>query len=248
MEIRRQMLHVVTAGVTGLALATLGSESILLLGLLGVLGLACLGPDPRTSPWRLRAEAVPAGGPLPGNHPGGVDLGGLSLCLRDGSQADDDFDWSPDCLEFVEDDEEISFLPPYATDEPEDDDSEDPAEEDWTPPFETNGTTGQVEVPDSVEPVRKVPIPRHFALGTVAIIRRLLEPAEVAQILLEQRRQPRLRFGDLAIQMGLLDETQLRELLLTQQEGLFTDNEIREARARLRAFREMDASRDSSVA
>ena len=42
---------------------------------------------------------------------------------------------------------------------------------------------------------------------------------------------------------------ELDELLLAQQEGLFTDDEIREARARLRAFREMEAEAgDPSVA
>ena len=236
-ENRQQMLVVVTAGAMGLALAPEGSASILALVLLALGGLAGTHRTLLPSVAGIRR----AGGPRRGLHI-------PSIYLRDSAgSGDDDLNWSPDGLEFA-DSEEISFLPPYATDDPEELDEEDEDEEEWTPPFEANGATGNVEVPDPVEPVRDVPIPRHFALGTVAIIRRLLEPAEVARILLEQRRQPRLRFGDLAVQMKLLDDTQLRELLVAQQEGLFTDEEIREARARLRAFREIEASRDPSAA
>jgi hypothetical protein len=129
--------------------------------------------------------------------------------------------------------EEISFLPPYASggeetaqvnvgagNEPWDiddvDDSEDAA----------GGSRS------------KMPMPRHFALGTVAVIRKLLEPEDVERILAEQRRYPRLRFGDIAVQLGLLTEPQLQEVLLAQQQGVFTDAEIRDARNRMRSFRE----------
>lgn len=84
----------------------------------------------------------------------------------------------------------------------------------------------------------EVPVPRHFALGTVALVRNLLTPAEVARVLLEQRMQPGKKFGVLAVEMGLLSDSQREELLLAQQEGLFTDGEMREARQRLREFRE----------
>ncbi len=87
----------------------------------------------------------------------------------------------------------------------------------------------------------EIPIPRHFALGTVALIRQLLTPAEVARVLIEQRRQPDRRFATLAVEMGLLDDSQREELLLAQQEGLFTEQEMREARERLREFRESTA-------
>ena len=90
-------------------------------------------------------------------------------------------------------------------------------------------------------PVNEVPVPRHFALGTVALVRDLLTPAEVARVLLEQRRQPGKKFGVLAVEMGLLSESQREELLLAQQEGLFTDAEMRDARQRLRQFRESAA-------
>lgn len=90
-------------------------------------------------------------------------------------------------------------------------------------------------------PVTEVPVPRHFALGTVALVRDLLSPAEVARVLLEQRRQPEKKFGFLAVEMNLLSESQREELLLAQQEGLFTDAEMRDARQRLRDFRESAA-------
>ncbi len=90
-------------------------------------------------------------------------------------------------------------------------------------------------------PVNEVPVPRHFALGTVALVRDLLTPGEVARVLLEQRKQSGKKFGVLAVEMGLLSDSQREELLLAQQEGLFTDAEMRDARQRLRDFRESAA-------
>jgi hypothetical protein len=90
-------------------------------------------------------------------------------------------------------------------------------------------------------PATDVPIPRHFALGTVALIRRLLTPSQVAKVLMEQRRQPEKRFASLAVELGFLTDSQREELLLAQQEGLFTEAEMREARERLREFRESAA-------
>jgi hypothetical protein len=89
--------------------------------------------------------------------------------------------------------------------------------------------------------VTEVPIPRHFALGTVALIRQLLTPPEVARVLMEQRRQPDKRFATLAVEMGLLEDSQREELLLAQQEGLFTEDEMRQAREGLHQFRESTA-------
>lgn len=96
-------------------------------------------------------------------------------------------------------------------------------------------------------PAVEVPVPRHFALGTVALVRDLLTPAEVARVLLEQRRQPAKKFGTLAVEMGLLTENQREALLLAQQEGLFTDAEMRDARQRLREFRENAAHSMASL-
>ena len=139
--------------------------------------------------------------------------------------------------------EEISFLPPYASGLSEEEEGEGEGEGEG---YGAVGTTAAGPIAagldDGSESFGVVPIPRHFALGTVAIIRKLLEPAEVAQILMEQKRQPKLRFGEIGIQLDLLTESQLQELLLAQQQGLFTDVEIREARMRLRAYREFEAS------
>jgi hypothetical protein len=109
-------------------------------------------------------------------------------------------------------------------------------------PVATNGA----HEPTSTES-GEIPIPRHFALGTVALIRRLLTPAEVARVLIEQRRQPDRRFATLAVEMRLLTDAQREELLLAQQEGLFTEHEMREARERLREFRESTAKAMSDL-
>lgn len=102
------------------------------------------------------------------------------------------------------------------------------------------GGAGEMSTDDRFV-VTEVPIPRHFALGTVALIRQLLTPPEVARILMEQRRQPDKRFATLAVEMGLLGESQREELLLAQQEGLFTEEEMRQAREGLHQFRESTA-------
>lgn len=107
---------------------------------------------------------------------------------------------------------------------------------------EAPAPTDELEIEEDSRPVgAEVPVPRHFALGTVALVRDLLTPAEVARVLLEQRRQPGKKFGALAVEMGLLSDSQREELLLAQQEGLFTDAEMRDARLRLRQFRESAA-------
>lgn len=87
----------------------------------------------------------------------------------------------------------------------------------------------------------RIPTPRHFALGTVALIRNMLSPAQVARILVEQRQQPDKKFASLAVDLGMLTDAQREELLLAQQEGLFSDAEMREARERLREFRKTTA-------
>ena len=94
--------------------------------------------------------------------------------------------------------------------------------------------------------LKKIPTARHFALGTVALIRDLLTPAQVAHILVEQRNQPDEQFAAIALDLGMLNEEQREELLLAQQEGLFTDEEMREARERLRDFRTAAAQALSS--
>jgi hypothetical protein len=104
-----------------------------------------------------------------------------------------------------------------------------------------SGDTGPDSASSSESVVREVAIPRHFMLGTVAIVRHVMEPEAVARVLMEQRQQPGKRFGELAVEMGFITGPQLDELLEAQQDGLFTDAEIREARQRLEAFRRTHA-------
>ncbi len=103
----------------------------------------------------------------------------------------------------------------------------------------------EVTMPDFVAPKRasdvketsEVPIPRKFALGTVAIIRRALDPAKVARVLEEQRKFPKKRFGEIAVELDYITEAQLVDLLEAQKAGLFTEEEIQGARQSLEAFR-----------
>lgn len=118
-------------------------------------------------------------------------------------------------------------------------------------PIRRSASSGDFAVPATAvsgngTPSQNIPTARHFALGTVALIRDLLTPAEVAQILVEQRNQPDERFAAIAMDLGMLSEQQREELLLAQQEGLFTDEEMRDARERLRDFRQTTAQALSS--
>lgn len=79
---------------------------------------------------------------------------------------------------------------------------------------------------------------RHFALGTVAIIRNVLRPEEVSRVLVAQRERPETRFGELAVEMGLLTDEELERLLRDQREGRFGKSEIRLARRRLEGYHE----------
>ena len=71
----------------------------------------------------------------------------------------------------------------------------------------------------------------------MAIIRRALDPAQVARVLEEQRKFPKKRFGEIAVELDYITEEQLDDLLETQKAGLFTDEEIQGARQSLEAFR-----------
>lgn len=82
---------------------------------------------------------------------------------------------------------------------------------------------------------------RRFALGTVAIIRGVLSPDEVGRVLSEQRRSPGRRFGELALELDLLDGEALERLLAAQREGVFSRSEIRAARERLEAYHDRRA-------
>ncbi|MCG8469824.1 MAG: hypothetical protein MJB57_16725 [Gemmatimonadetes bacterium] len=130
------------------------------------------------------------------------------------------------------DDQEISFLPPYASDTADGAVGEATAGD--TDPKDESPLVADLQ--DVETDPGKMPVPRRFALGTVAIIRRLLEPPDVERILIEQRRYPRLRFGDVAVQLDLLSEAEVQELLVAQEQGIFSDEEISDARRRLTTY------------
>jgi len=88
-----------------------------------------------------------------------------------------------------------------------------------------------------VKGTSELPIPRKFALGTVAIMRRALDPAQVARVLGEQRKFPKKRFGEIAVELDYITEAQLDHLLEAQKAGLFTEEEIQGARQSLETFR-----------
>ena len=128
------------------------------------------------------------------------------------------------------------------------------------PEAETGNRNGKSAESDAAQPdteavvteapapsIRDVAIPRHFMLGTVAIVRSVMAPEAVARVLMEQRLQPGKRFGELAVAMDLITQDQLEMLLEAQQRGLFTDEEIREARSRLEAFRRAQTEPAASV-
>jgi len=140
-------------------------------------------------------------------------------------------------------DDEISFLPPYASGDSSGGKREDGLAVLWEPAPD-NALLRLLN--DVLELNGNVPMPRRFALGTVAILRNLLQPADVERILAEQRRYPRLRFGDVAVQLGFLSEAELEELLAAQEEGMFTDEEILDTRARLNAYHLESERRESA--
>ncbi len=223
-------------------------------------------PRKRPEPEREKPRASgPSGGTAKasstGLRPGAVKRSAAS----EASKAAEEPERVEAFLKVVLDDadaEDVSFLPPYASDEPDDPslldpypvdeglqasfgigDAEDEPESEAgrDAPEPASGEAGGGG-PTDVEKYRNVPIPRHFALGTVAIIKQTLTPAEVAQVLVEQRKRPRDKFGELAVEMGLLSQAELEELLVAQQQGLFTDEEIRQARGRIKSFRELEAA------
>lgn len=78
---------------------------------------------------------------------------------------------------------------------------------------------------------------RDFGLGTVAIVKGAMSPAEVSEVMAEQRRRPERTFGDHAIELGHLTERELEELVQVKHRGRYPAEEVRRARGRLRAYR-----------
>lgn len=194
-------------------------------------------PKAKVTPHRPASSSSDAAGDRPGPN-----RSSSRTSLRAATGPDEKARWLDEQLQGDVDD--ITFLPAYASEDQQDRAGDDEGDDGWTPPesIERAGALHAAEAAQAVESSRDVPIPRHFALGTVAIIRDLMKPGEVAQILLEQRRQPRTKFGEVAVEMGFLTPEQLETLLRAQQEGLFTDEEIQEARKRLRSFRQMEST------
>lgn len=84
----------------------------------------------------------------------------------------------------------------------------------------------------------EVLVPKKFALGTVALVRKKMTPAEIDEVLREQEdRTGEEYFGQVAVDLGYLDQQELDELLEAQAEGLFRAEEIEEARRRLKAYK-----------
>lgn len=78
---------------------------------------------------------------------------------------------------------------------------------------------------------------RDFGLGTVAIIKGLMSPRDVSEVLAQLRNRPGLTFGDHAVELGHLTETQLEDLVQVKHEGVYTPEEIREAREKIQSYR-----------
>ena len=107
-----------------------------------------------------------------------------------------------------------------------------------SPPPSASGTQAATESTDpTTRAASNVVVPRKFAIGTVAIIRRALDPGQVARVLEEQRKFPKKRFGELAVERGFIEEAQLDKLLGAQKAGLFTEAEIQWARTALESYR-----------
>ncbi len=78
---------------------------------------------------------------------------------------------------------------------------------------------------------------RDFGLGTVAIIKGMMSPRDVSEVMSQRRRRPGLTFGDHAVELGHLTETELEDLVQVKHRGVYTPGEIREARQRIREYR-----------
>ncbi len=209
-------------------------------------GLTVLAWRPTGPPGYGRRVRVFATGPehavfslLPGESCGGASSSGSG---DDGRGEDRSYTEFAAALE-EEEEEDISFLPPYASGEESADSHDDAASAVPGDPRRSLGADTSLlrDLPSTIEGSSKLPTPRRFALGTVAILRNLLQPGEVERILIEQRRYPALRFGDAALQLGLLSEEQRAELVQAQQDGMFSEEEIREARRRVEAWQRESA-------
>lgn len=79
-------------------------------------------------------------------------------------------------------------------------------------------------------------VPRDLRIGTVAIVKGALEPNDVSRVMSMQERQPEKPFGELAVEAGLLEPEQVDELLEVQETGLYSQQKLKQAKSKLRAF------------
>ena len=110
--------------------------------------------------------------------------------------------------------------------------------DDGAAPPEERAATEEAEGEDEDDTVL---VPRQYKLGTVAVVERVLTPGEVARVLAVQDRQPDRQFGDIAVELDLLTETELADLLETQRQGLYRPEAISRARRDLKKFRRRKA-------
>jgi len=85
-------------------------------------------------------------------------------------------------------------------------------------------------------------VPRHYKLGTVAVVEETLTPEEVARVLAVQDRQPDRKFGDIAVGLDLVSESELDQLLEVQEQGLYHPEDIGRARRELKEYRRRKAA------
>lgn len=104
----------------------------------------------------------------------------------------------------------------------------------------TDGEIGETE--ENEEDEDTVLVPRQYKLGTVAVVERVLTPAEVARVLTVQDRHSDRQFGDIAVDLDLLTDQELEELLEIQQRGLYRPEAISRARRDLKQFQRQKAA------
>ena len=102
--------------------------------------------------------------------------------------------------------------------------------------------TSRSDVEMAGEDDDSVLVPRHYKLGTVAVVEETLTPEEVARVLAVQDRQPDRKFGDIAVGLDLVSESELEQLLEVQEQGLYHPEDISRARRELKEYRRRKAA------
>lgn len=103
------------------------------------------------------------------------------------------------------------------------------------------GAVDQPEEEEDEDDEDTVLVPRQYRLGTVAVVRRVLTPGEVARVLALQDPQSDRKFGDIALDLDLLTEEELQDLLEVQSRGLYRPESISRARRDLKQYQRQKA-------